>query len=332
MAMDSGIDALVEGWRRRVGKDEPGFGAGVWGAEGDVTYHCSGRARRGGPRIGPQTIFDLASVSKMFTGLGLFLLLEEKGLSLDTRLAAILPEMTAAAPDVRLRHLLHHTSGLPDYMELFAERGLGTDKRLGMRETLAILSAQLPGERGPGSAFSYSNTGYVLLSAVIERLSGATMAEYAKKRIFGPLGMKRTCVVDRMPLRGPDVAISYVDGRDAEINPVWDMTGDGQVYTCLQDMGAWVSELTSPRRFPSAITQLLTRGALDDGAILEYGGGIQFETLGQKTFFGHDGGWAGFSSLLLVEPRRKFATIVLANRLDLEAGQIGRDIAVLAAC
>lgn len=326
MISSAKISGAIEGWTRFVGEDEPGFAVGVWAATHEMISHCCGRAYRGGPPIDTRTLFDLASVSKMFTALGVLLVLDEKNLSLDTELSAILPEMAMAAPGVRLRHLLYHTSAMPDYMELFAENGWGTETRLGMQETLDILAAQVSAGRRPGSSFSYSNTGYVLLSAAIERLFGVSMAAFAAERIFEPFGMKRTRIVDRMPLRGENIAVSYVDGFGQEINPLWDMTGDGQVYTCLEDMSAWVSEIVSPRHFPSVIPRLLTRGALDDGSPLEYGGGVQFETFGERIGFGHDGGWAGFSSTLLFEPEMGVSLVVLTNRMDIEAGEIGRGL------
>lgn len=316
------VEKLLDRMGLQPSENEPGLAVSIWRVGEPAHVVCRGYARRGGTPITPWTVFDLASVSKMFTALCVAIVTREHHVALDTLLGDILPEMRAAAPGVRLQHLLYHTSGLPDYMELFEAKGLGLGDRLGMGETLGILAEAAP-VGVPGKKYSYSNTGYVLLSAIVERLSGSSMAAFARRHVFAPLSMERTNVIDRMPAQVEDAAQSY-DTEGLDVNPLWDMTGDGQVYSCLEDLGLWVNELITPALFPDVLPQLREPGTLDDGTALQYGAGLQLEQQDGHPIFGHDGGWGGFSSSLLVSPFRKTAVIILANRADIEAGFLAR--------
>lgn len=313
-----------------IDENGPGFAAGFWSDQQAPQYFTHGRARIGGAMINAHTNFDIASVSKMFTALCVGILAREHKISYEDLLGDLIPEMRNAAPNVCLRHLMHHTSALPDYMELFAQKGLHSTDRLGMQQTLEILSQQPPAPM-PGQEFSYSNSGYVLLSAVIERITGLTTAQFMHENIFAPLGMKTTRLVDRMPPDFSDVAQSY-DGIDngltmnTEVNPLWDMTGDGQIYSNLNDLGLWVKELISPTIFADILPGLMKRGALDDGKMLNCGAGFYHGDFDGESTIGHDGGWAGFCSSLLILPETKEAVITLANRVDILAGDINHKL------
>lgn len=310
-----------------VGRDEPGLAFAVW--QGDrAHYLCKGALRRNGPAITPDTIFDLASVSKMFTALATLLAADEFGFDTDTLLGDLLPAMRQAAPQVRIGHLLHHLSGLPDYMTLFEAEGIGPHQAIGQSETLALLARQPPGLPA-GRELSYSNTGYVLLASLVERLSGERLADYMRMRVFEPLGMLRTTLVDRMPPRMADCAQSYASREGAEVNPLWEMVGDGQVHSCLGDLRLWQRELRQPRLFAPQIARMQQPGRRDDGQPLDYGYGIAHERLAGESAYGHDGGWAGFTSSLLVIPGRDLALAALANRSDIEAGELTRSCAAV---
>lgn len=310
-----------------VGDDEPGLALAVWQGK-EARYLCKGVARRNGPPISPDTIFDLASISKMFTALAILLAGDEFGFDEHDLLGDLLPEMGQAAPQVRVGHLLHHLSALPDYMTLFEAEGIGPEHATGQRETLALLAGQPPAPH-PGQEFSYSNTGYVLLSSVVERLSGQRLADYLGVRVFAPLGMDRTALVDRMPPRMADCAQSYASRDGAEVNPLWEMTGDGQIHSCLSDLRLWQQELRSPRHLAPQIERLKRRGRRDDGQLLDYGHGIAHEMIAGRRAFGHDGGWAGFTSSLIIIPEGDLALAALTNRGDIEAGDLARQCAAL---
>lgn len=306
----------------------PGVAVGIWRDGEPVLCEGYGDAIRGGRLITMETVFDTASVSKMFTALCV-LILERRGLlSIDDPLADRLPQMRTAAPGVTIRHLLNHVSALPDYMELFDAKGWGLAHRLGMAETLDVLAAQEPSSTRPGTRYSYSNSGYVLLSAIVERVSGQSLARFAQENIFAPLGMTHSCYVDAMPARLAGVACSYETSTGPEVLPMWEMTGDGQVYSTIEDLGRWALELMQPSLFADLILQLCTPATLADGSHTAYGAGMQLETVGGRSVFGHDGGWAGFRSLLLVTPSAGLGIVLLANRADFATGELARGILV----
>lgn len=314
-----------------IDENGPGFAAGFWSDQQAPQYFTHGCVRIGGAMIDAHTNFDIASVSKMFTALCVGILAREYKVSYEDLLGDLIPEMRNAAPHVRLRHLMHHTSALPDYMELFAQKGLHSTDRLGMQQTLEILSQQPPAPM-PGQEFSYSNSGYVLLSAVIERVTGLTTAQFMHENIFAPLGMKTTRLVDRMPPDFPDLAQSYdnIDNgltMNTEVNPLWDMTGDGQIYSNLNDLGLWVKELMSPIVFADILPNLMKCGTFDDGSALNYGAGFIHEYENGQHIIGHDGGWAGFRSSLLILPDTRQAVIILSNRADFETGELAMKVA-----
>ncbi len=267
-----------------------GLAIGLWCNGQPLRREFSGLARRDENRpVSEDTVFDIASVSKMFTGLGILMLIEDGLLSRKTRLGDLLPVMKDAAGAVTIDHLLHHCSALPDYMTLFGREGLGTSDRLGMNETLNILSRQPPPD--------------------------------APARILEPLGMHRTQLVDQMPAQIPEVAYSY-DATGYRHRPMWEMTGDGQIHTTLDDLAIWAAELIEARTFRTLVPELLTTGCLKDGTCVPYGVGIRKERIKNRYVYGHGGGWAGFRSSLLVMPSNGLAAIVLANQSDIEAGDM----------
>ncbi|MCP8896219.1 beta-lactamase family protein [Shinella daejeonensis] len=312
--------------RARTGEPGPGAAIGIWREGRPVLCEGYGHAVRGGHPIGVKTVFDTASVSKMFTALCVLILERRRLLSIDDPLADLLPQMRTAAPGVTIRHLLNHVSALPDYMELFDVRGWGLAHRLGMDATLEVLAAQPPPAVRPGTRYSYSNSGYVLLSAIVERMSGQTLARFAQENVFAPLGMNHSCYVDAMPAQMPALARSYESAEGPEVLPMWEMTGDGQVYSTAEDLGRWALELMRPSLFADLIPQLCTPATLADGSRTAYGAGMQLETLDERPVFGHDGGWAGFRSSLLVAPDAGLGIALLANRADFATGELARSI------
>src|SRR5262245_11392709 len=145
-----------------------------------------------GRPITPATVFDLGSVSKQFTALAIVLLAQDGKLSLDDEIQKYLPEIPRYAKPVTIRHLLHHTSGLRDYIDLLGWSGVQEEAVTGDREALAILARQQAPNFRAGAEYLYSNTGFFLLSVIVRRASGRSLRAFAAERIFGPLGMRHS--------------------------------------------------------------------------------------------------------------------------------------------
>jgi CubicO group peptidase (beta-lactamase class C family) len=168
--------------------DGPGLAMAVVKAGSVVHAAGYGLAETGGPPITAETIFHLASCGKQFTGLGIAMLAEEGKLDLDDPLAKHLPLLAAFGPQVTLRRLLHHTSGIRD---LHDEDGIETNADI--IRIYVDLGCPMAEDGGrPGDAFYYSNSGYDLLGAVIERVSGQSYHDFFQVRVFDPLDMKDT--------------------------------------------------------------------------------------------------------------------------------------------
>ena len=144
-------------------------------------------------KVTPNSIFELASISKQFTAASILLLEEEGKLSLDDPIQKHLPEIpTFEEGTVTLRHMLHHTSGLRDYLVVMHVRGHSWNSNFTTEEGVDMLKRQKKLRFTPGEQYSYSNSNYLALALIVERVSGVSLDTYAQKNIFEPLGMKNT--------------------------------------------------------------------------------------------------------------------------------------------
>jgi CubicO group peptidase (beta-lactamase class C family) len=294
------LDALVAPYREN---DAPGMVA-VLIREGRIVWQAAfGVADLDTHRvITPDTQFELASVTKQFTAMAIMILSEQGKLKFDDTLAKYCPEFPAYARTIRIRDLLHHVSGLPDYEELMvgkigddffrSSRGPPAAHEFTSAEVLRTLSRQPKLKFAPGSRFEYSNSGYEVLGQIVERVSGKRYAEFLKETIFDPLGMRDTLVLDERKHSGPRLALAY-----KKRNGHWeDITyssenyeyGDGGVESTANDLFKWDQALypltqrtTQPGAAPGAVRyteKLVRRATLDlaftpgrtrDGKVIE---------------------------------------------------------------
>src|SRR5687768_3033322 len=220
------------------GKDGPGCALAVVRDGGIVYSKGYGMASlEHGVPITPQTVFDIGSTSKQITAASILLLAQDGKLSLDDDVRKHIPEMPDLGTPVTLRHLLHHTSGVRDYIELLQLGEISFEDVATDDDALAALSRQKALDFRPGDEHSYSNSGYFLLSLVVKRTSGKTLREFAQERIFTPLGMSSTQILDDHTLVIPRRAASYAPRRDGGFRLAianWEQTGDGAVQTTVE--------------------------------------------------------------------------------------------------
>jgi len=305
--------------------------------------------------IRPDTVFDIASVSKQFTAASIVLLAIENRLSLDDTIAKHVPEMAATGRGVTLRQLLHHTGGLRDYLSLLVlagleERGVSTPA-----DALAILARQKGVNFPPGTDYQYCNSGFFLMSEVVRRVTGSSLALFAQERIFDPLGMRSTRFLEDQTLPVPRRATGYSaageDGFRIDMSQ-YEQIGDGAVVTTVEDLARWDANFYDPKvGGPALLDRLQAPGSLADGTALHYGLGLSVDTFRGLRRVRHSGSWAGYRAemarypderlsviclcnLADAAPRlraEKLAAIVLGNRLAPEAapgeGQVGTDSA-----
>jgi len=281
------------------------------------------------------TLFDLASVSKQFTAAAVLLLAERGEIDLDAPLARYVSGYSLP-PDgraVTVADLLHHRSGLPEYIDAFA----GDPRefaRLTPAKLLRWLNAQTP-EYGAGEQFAYNNTGYVMLALLVERVGGRPFAEFVAGELFAPAGMSHSHVLDRLqPVAG--AAIGYGgSGVDADVSATpTRITGDGNVFSSIDELVAWTRALGNARVLSEAsMRQWWTRGALDSGEPIDddgdgYGMGWWIDEAQQRVY--HDGSWSGTSTYIVHDRRRGLWAIVLSNAEDADVAAIGEALLALA--
>ncbi len=268
--------------------------------------------------IDPRTVFDIASTSKQFTAACILLLAQRGRLSLDDDVRRYVPELPAP-PDgavVTLRHLLYHTSGLPDYIELLSQSGKHLLDETGDADALGVLAAHPALEFRPGSNFHYSDSGYFLLSLVVKRATGQTLRQFAATNLFAPLGMRDSEFLDDERHAAPRRAAAYAadgDGfRRDESN--WNQVGDGAVNTTVLDLARWDDNFyTGAVGGKRLIDALMTPGTLDNGHPLSYAGGLTLDEYRGRRRVRHAGNWVGYSAELMRFPDRRLSVITLCN-------------------
>ncbi len=328
------VAALFAGWRDQPGgwRSQPGCAVGV--IEDGRWVHQAGYGLANlddRVPITAESVFRIGSTSKQFTALAVLLLEAEGKLSLDDDVRTVLPELAAFDPPVRLRHLVHHTSGLRDYLDLQELAGLRDDDFYTPAEALALIARQSAPDFPAGSAFLYSNTNYFLLGIVVERVAGTSLRRFADERIFAPLGMRSSHFHDDHTEVVPHRAVGYAVGPGGGFRVATthlDLVGDGGVFTDLEDLLAWDRNFAVPRvGTPELIARMTTPGRLDSGETLDYGFG-----LGIYDYFGlreiaHAGGWVGYKAEILRFPERRLTVICLCNRNDFHPTPLAQQVA-----
>jgi CubicO group peptidase (beta-lactamase class C family) len=283
------------------------------------------------------TVFYVGSVSKQFTAAAIVLLSQEGRLSLDDDIREFLPEMPAYDLPVTIRHVIHHTSGIPDMYRVMTENGLTTWNRFSREEALELLSHQEL-DFPPGERYQYSNGGYFALSMIVERASGKTLREYTQEKIFEPLGMSDTHFHDDPVHIVERRAMSYMEkieeGKEIEYYQSYQgnfaLPGAGGLYTTVEDLLKWDRNFLDNQLGDSTFLDIMhTKGVLNSGEVLDYAFAIrEDEHRGLKTL-GHTGSFMGFKAYYIRFPEQRFSTWVLCNMGQIVPQELGLTVAEL---
>ena len=325
-AMEARLDELLDEWDK---PNSPGFAFAVI-RDGDIVYNrCVGMANLDyNIPITLSTVFDIASMAKQFTAACIVLLVEEGKISLDDDIREYIPEFPDYGATITISHLIHHTSGIRDYSELMLMAGMSYENIYEAQEIFDLIFRQRKLNFSQGEQHSYSNSGYILLGLIVERVTGLSLSEYAAKHIFEPLGMGDTFIYDDRTRIIKNRAIGYTQGTGGgyrvEHWPNWTTpSGDGYLYTTVEDMLLWDRNLYDSKiGGPDFNTLMLTRGVLNNGDTIDYAFGLKAGThRGLKTWR-HSGGWAGFRSLIIRFPEQKVTAICLANVTGIDQNKL----------
>jgi CubicO group peptidase (beta-lactamase class C family) len=342
------LDAQLEPWDQG---DGPGM-AVVLIRDGRVVYQKEfGFADLDAHRaITPSTQFLLASNTKPFTAMAVMMLEERGKLRFDDPLAKFCPEFPDYARMITIRQLLNHTSGLPDYEELLvgkkdfdsyfqSSKRPPADHEFTAIDALQVLSRQQNLRFTPGERFEYSNSGYVVLAQIIERVSGERYAEFLKEKIFEPLGMRDTLVVDERKQSVPRLAIGYArrngQWQDISYSPENSIYGEDGIYSSANDLYKWDQALYGERLVRrSTLEMAFTPGRTNDGKEIDanypvipkrptsYGFGWIIASLDGSEELFHTGSWSGYRSYLVRVPSQRISAIVLMNFVPPDSSEV----------
>jgi CubicO group peptidase (beta-lactamase class C family) len=291
----------------------PGCAVGV--IQGGRLAHARGYGAADlgtGRQIDARTAFNLASMSKSFTAAAVALLVRDGTIELEDDIRQWLPELPDYGRIIRVRHLLHHTSGLRNHMALAAfQPGAPLPSHA---EALALVFRQSALNFDPGSRHQYESPNYVLLAEIVARASGKSFARFLDERIFIPLGMRNT------GFSSPGLARVYApnaEGGFALSERVNGARGSSNLLSTLEDFAIWLAALDSDRLAPGLLAQMIAGTRLNDGSPVSYGYGLavarDHDGIAGLTMIAHGGQTAAWRSQFNYFPGRGFGVIMLCN-------------------
>jgi CubicO group peptidase (beta-lactamase class C family) len=263
------------------------------------------------------TVFQSGSVGKQFTAAGVLLLVETGKLGLDDAITKFLPEGDTVWRGVTVRHLLTHTSGIHEYEE-DVDSSLVDMRHDYTEDELVRVAARHALDFAPGTRWSYSNTGYMLLGVIIHRVSGAFYGDLLADRVFKPLGMRTARVISEADIvHNRADGYRLVDGQlknQEWVAPSLNTTADGALYLTVRDLAAWDRGLSAGRILsPKSRTAMWTPAKLAGDGSVDYGFGWRLAPYRGHRAIGHTGSWQGFKAMIQRFPDDSLTVIVLAN-------------------
>ena len=313
--MTDRVDRIFAAWNTT---SSPGCALAVV-KDGRIVYeHGYGMANLElGVAITPQSVFDIGSVSKQITAMAIVLLEQEHKLSLDDDIRKYLPEIPDYGSKITIRHMLHHTSGLRNYDDLFDLEGIPEADLTTDRDAMELIVRQRGVNFKPGEEFVYSDTNYFLMSQIVKRVTGQTLRQFAQDRIFGPLEMTSTHFHDDHTMIVPHRATGYAPhkGGGFEIDMSnFEQLGDGSVMTTVEDLYKWDQNFDHPVvGGANAIRELTTPGTLNNGQRSPYAMGLFLDHYRGLNWIHHSGEWVGYRAALSRFPDQHFSTLITCN-------------------
>ena len=267
--------------------------------------------------ITPTTAFDIGSTSKQFTAASLALLVEDGKLSFNDDVRKYIPELPDYGTPITIDRLLRHTSGLRDYNGLLALAGYSLEEVTTDSQALALIARQRRLNFPPGSRHEYSNTGYFLASVIIKRVSGLSLADFSRERIFRPLGMTRTVFRNQFAMLIPGRALGYAPDEHGGFQismSNWEETGDGALHLTVEDALKWDENFYHPRvGGPALIDWLQERGRLANGETIAYARGLFVDEYRGVRRVHHGGDWIGYHAAFNRYPAQHTSIVIFCN-------------------
>lgn len=329
------VDGLFAQWDT---EDSPGAAVGIF-KDGRIIYargYGVANLDYGIPLV-PQSVLRIGSISKQFVAVCIAILAEQGKLSFDDDIRTYLPEMPDYGEPITIRHLLHHTSGIREYLTLVALIGKPEGSGFGYtrRELVDLLARQQELNFSPGDRFSYTNSGYFLLAEIITLVTGTKASAFAQENVFDPLGMTSTRFYDDRDAIIRNLSMGYSPKPDGAYRLDIlrsEVIGDLGVITTVEDFLRWDSNFYDNQLgagTQALIETLFERGRTDDGEELSYALGLEFGSYRGLRTMGHGGSAVGYVAEFVQFPDHRFSVVILSNLSSFRPGLMARQIADL---
>ena len=319
------IAALMQPWR-----DTPGVTVGVVQDGALMLHESAGLASvELGVPIGPETCFRIASVSKQFTCAAILMLAAEGRLQVTDPIQQHLTELPHFEPPVTLDHLMHNSSGLRDMLEIMRQGGVDLSLAVTTEDLLEGINRQRMLNFAPGSRFLYSNSNFLLLGQVVERVSGESLAAFLERRIFAPLGMTRTCHVPDTRTPVPGLATGYLprEGGYQRSMSAFPIGGEGGLVSCVEDLALW--DLAHRRGHiggAAVIAGLHEAAPFTNGSPSLYLRGLRADVHRGVTTISHGGLWPGYRTEFLRAPALGCTVIAISNNGGIDPADLAHRV------
>ena len=326
------VDSIFADWDKQ---DVPGCALGII-KNGELIY-----ARGYGTgdlehdiAIDPSSVFYLGSVSKQFVTFCILLLEDQGKLNLDDEIQKFLPDFPEYEAPLTIRHFIHHTSGVRDYLTLMYLAGRNYLDHIEDDEVYELIKRQSSLNFSPGEQYLYSNSCYFMLAMIIEKAAGQSIKEFAAENIFKPLGMNHTIFYDDNTDLIKNRVFSYAKTADEEkfdnLIMRFDLVGSGGVYSCIEDLFLWDQNFYHNKLGKGGqgiIHKMHEEGLLNNGESSGYAFALNIGKYKGLRTVSHSGSLAGYRSMLLRFPEQQLSVIILANRSDANPAQKSFQIA-----
>jgi len=316
------VDSLFSQWNKST---SPGCAVGII-KNGKLIYNKGYGLSEMSHEVSvtSHTVFRVCSLAKQFTAACIELLIEQGLVNRDDKISDHLPDLPSYTHSIAVQHLIHHTSGLMDYTDIFDHAGT-YDYLLNYYTAEDIWQLVSRVKRlafPPGTRFAYSNTGYFLLTMLVKKLTGQKLPSFAEQNIFQPLDMDNTLFNADRSLIIKNRATGYKEDKTGF--KLFDshniILGGGGLFSTIEDLAKWDANFYSNQlgnKDPSFITNLQAVGILNNGEKIDYASGLRLANYRGLNTISHSGGHAGFRAYMVRFPDQHFSVICLSNLANL---------------
>ncbi len=280
--------------------------------------------------ITTNTIFNIGSVSKQFTAMGIVLLQERGLLSIDEDIRKYLPDLPDFGHTITIRHMLHHTSGMRDLHAMFKMAGWRVDDSRTNEDLYRFMLKQKELNFNPGDEYMYCNTGYMLMANIIENVTKEKFPAWMKANVFEPLGMSNTYVENRYDRVVQNNATSYdlIDSTFFRAVEFWGYVGSGNVHSTTSDLLIWLQNFSKPKtNWVSAFKTLQTVDKLNGGSVNNYAFAVIMDEVNGIKRIQHGGSIGGFKAFVSAYPDEQLDIAIVTNFSSSNPSGIERSIA-----